>query len=113
MELAEGNYCDDTFVIAGTRGLWDRDRRQIFYTDGAVGNPSAKNGHPDAVGGCAYYSGEECKSSWEVPYERAPDGSRHRFSVTNQNAELLAVLGALQRAFWDGQQAVLIRTDSQ
>ena len=113
MEPAEGNYCDETFVIGETGRLWDKDVRQIFYTDGAVGTPNAKNGDPNAVGGCAYYSDEKCKSSWDVPYGPAPDGSRYKYPVTNQNAELLAVLGALQRAFWDGQKKVLIRTDSQ
>ena len=110
MKPAEGNYCDETFVIAETGRLWDKDLRQIYYTDGAVDG----NGRADAVGGCAYYSGEECKSSWKVPYGPAPDGSRYKYQVTNQSTELLSVLGALQRAFWTpSMPKILIRTDSQ
>ena len=109
MEPAKGNYCSETFVFPGSGRLIGKGSNHVFYTDGAVDG----NGKADAVGGCAYYSGENCKSSWKVPYGPAPDGSRYKYPVTNQNAELLAVLGALQRAYWDGFIGVLIRTDSQ
>ena len=102
MKLAKGNYWYETFVIGNTGRLWDKDIRQIFYTDGSVDG----NGRADAVGGCAYYAGEKCKSSWKVPFGR-------KYPVTSQNAELLAVLAALQRAYWSGWSKALIRTDSQ
>ena len=107
MKHAEGTFSGTTLEDDSGR-LFDAEGRQIFYTDGAVD----RNGRPDAVGGCAYYSGDNCKSSWEVPYEVAPDGRRYHI-VTNQNSELLAILGAFQRAYWDGATKIVIRTDSK
>ena len=102
MKFADGRYWFETFVISDTGRLCDKDKRKIFYTDGAVDG----NGDPDAVGACSYYAGESCKSSWKMPF-----GSARR--VTSINSELVAVLGALQRAYWDGTTEVLIRTDCQ
>ena len=76
----------------------ERDQ-YVYLVDGACKN----NGKSNSIGGCAYFSGDECSGSWRDESTRP----------TNQTAELKAIEGAILSASDEDDKEIVIITDSK
>ena len=95
--FAYSGFC--TFEDDGGR-LYDQNFQLVIYVSG-------RTDRSGTVAGSCFYSGDSFKSSWKATTATAEN------PMTLEKAELLSVLGALQRANVQGITKLLIRTSSQ